>query len=165
MLSLDGGGVRGLIPAKVLTYLEQTAAEYVTNNPDKLENKPKIDKDLDGKSIVGMHYLFNMISGTSTGSIIAGMLTIPTNNDTSGTIDTPEYSAGDAVKLYSTRGEELFQSKALSNGVALICAIIFAIFMGWVTFYIGKRFYDNKETYGNLKLIKKRCTAAKQTKC
>ena len=138
ILSLDGGGVRGLIPAKMIGYLESEAAAYVNNNKDKLTNPPSVDKDLNGNAIVHMHYLFNMISGTSTGSIIAGMLTIPKGNDTTSGIDNPQYSSADAVKLYSTRGEELFKSKALSNWKALVSAIFFMIVMGYITFYLGK---------------------------
>ncbi len=52
ILSIDGGGVRGIIPAKILQFLEE-----VTGQP--------------------IHKLFDLIVGTSTGGIITLGLTCP----------------------------------------------------------------------------------------
>ena len=52
ILSIDGGGVRGIIPALILAYIEQRAALPITT-------------------------LFDTIAGTSTGGIIALCLTKP----------------------------------------------------------------------------------------
>ncbi|MEG5047113.1 patatin-like phospholipase family protein [Microcoleus sp. B4-C1] len=46
ILSIDGGGIRGIIPLKVLAYIEETTGKKT-------------------------HELFNLIGGTSTGGIIA----------------------------------------------------------------------------------------------
>ncbi len=51
ILSIDGGGIRGLIPAKVLAELE---AKLLQSNPDKK-----------------LHEYFDLICGTSTGAILA----------------------------------------------------------------------------------------------
>ncbi len=51
ILSIDGGGIRGIIPAKVLTELEMYMQE---NSPNKK-----------------LHQEFDLICGTSTGAIIA----------------------------------------------------------------------------------------------
>lgn len=51
ILSIDGGGIRGLIPAKVLAELER---ELILKNPDK-----------------PLYEYFDLICGTSTGAILA----------------------------------------------------------------------------------------------
>jgi len=51
ILSIDGGGIRGIIPAKVLAELER---ELKLQNPDKL-----------------LYEYFDLICGTSTGAILA----------------------------------------------------------------------------------------------
>lgn len=56
ILSIDGGGIRGIIPAMVLAEIEKKT----------------------GKSI---SELFNMIAGTSTGGILALGITVPGDND------------------------------------------------------------------------------------
>lgn len=78
VLSLDGGGIRGLIPALVLQEIEAR-----TDTP--------------------VAQLFDHIAGTSTGGILALGLTIP-EDDGSG----PAYSAGDLAQLYADRGSEIF---------------------------------------------------------
>jgi uncharacterized protein len=52
VLSIDGGGVRGLVPATVLSSLERTAQRPV-------------------------HELFDLVAGTSTGAILAASLCAP----------------------------------------------------------------------------------------
>ncbi|RID77241.1 hypothetical protein BRARA_A00169 [Brassica rapa] len=58
ILSIDGGGVRGIIPGIVLAYLESQLQE------------------LDGEEARLVDY-FDVISGTSTGGLIVAMLTAP----------------------------------------------------------------------------------------
>lgn len=55
ILSIDGGGIRGIIPAVVLSHLEKTA------------NRPIAD-------------MFDLVAGTSTGAILAAGLTMPNGN-------------------------------------------------------------------------------------
>ncbi len=78
ILSIDGGGIRGVIPAKILCKLE----------------------DVTGKPISA---LFDLVAGTSTGGLIALALGMPSSEKTA-----PKYSAEDVLKLYVNRGEEIF---------------------------------------------------------
>jgi patatin-like phospholipase/acyl hydrolase len=84
ILSIDGGGIRGIIPALVLAEIERRT----------------------GKRI---YELFNLIAGTSTGGIIALGLTKP-KPDGSGT---PQYAAKDLVKLYENEGGRIFSTSLL----------------------------------------------------
>ncbi|CAH8359244.1 unnamed protein product, partial [Eruca vesicaria subsp. sativa] len=62
ILSIDGGGVRGVIPGVILAYLEEQL------------------QAIDGKDARIAHY-FDVIAGTSTGGLVTAMLTAPKNKD------------------------------------------------------------------------------------
>ena len=78
ILSLDGGGIRGLITARILQELEIRTKRPVCQ-------------------------LFDLIVGTSTGGILAAGLAKPRNNQVEGPC-----SAEELVHLYSERGREIF---------------------------------------------------------
>lgn len=87
LLSLDGGGVRGLMQLHILADLERRT----------------------GKSIPEM---FDGISGTSIGGILACLLTMPNpDNPTQ-----PLYSANSLLRIFQHRLGELFVSKWQSFG-------------------------------------------------
>jgi predicted acylesterase/phospholipase RssA len=92
ILSIDGGGIRGVIPAVVLTVLvEKLAAK--------------------GKTLP-LHRYFHLIAGTSTGAIIAAGLTCPKPGQ-------PERPAADPqtlLDLYTRRGPEIFDKGLLDLG-------------------------------------------------
>lgn len=78
MLAVDGGGIRGIVPARVLQEIEQHF------------NRPIAE-------------LFDLVAGTSTGGIIALGLTKPLPGTT-----TPEFEARDLCALYQDHGGEIF---------------------------------------------------------
>jgi uncharacterized protein len=79
VLAIDGGGVRGIIPALILARLEE----------------------LTGAPIVRQ---FNLVAGTSTGAIIALGLTRPSDAD----IAKPAYSARQIVDLFEMHASDIF---------------------------------------------------------
>jgi uncharacterized protein len=83
ILSIDGGGIRGIIPAVILNYIE-----------DQIRVREGNDKRL-------AEY-FDMIAGTSTGGILACAYLTP-GNDLK-----PKYSASDALSFYLKRGHQIF---------------------------------------------------------
>jgi len=85
VLAIDGGGVRGIIPAVILEYIENKIIE-ITGNP-----KSRISDFLD------------FTSGTSTGSIISAMVITP---DESGK---PAYKMSDVVQGYFDLAEVVFK--------------------------------------------------------
>ena len=79
ILAIDGGGIRGLIPAVVLADLERRTGRRTAE-------------------------LFDLIAGTSTGGILACGLTRPAPDGTGG----PAFSAADLIGLYESEGPEIF---------------------------------------------------------
>lgn len=79
ILSIDGGGIRGIIPAGVLLHVESFAMEYAK---EKGYSVPKYT-DADGKVVDKVHLkdLFDMVAGTSTGSIISAAIAYPLEAD------------------------------------------------------------------------------------
>lgn len=95
ILSIDGGGIRGLIPATILEYLESQLQE------------------LDGEDARLADY-FDIITGTSTGGLVTAMLTAP-NKD-----NRPLFAAKDIKPFYLEHGPKIFPQ----NNMILIGSII-----------------------------------------
>lgn len=90
VLSIDGGGIRGLIPAIILQHLQEQLRL-------KGNNKPFCE-------------IFDLMSGTSTGALIALGLAAPKENlDKPGTyLNEPAYDISTVVKIYSQLGNKIF---------------------------------------------------------
>lgn len=86
ILSIDGGGIRGIIPAQVLVHLEKILQNKKENPDLKLAD------------------CFDLIAGTSTGGIIACMMLLPDSNDQKKS----KYPASKLVEIYLDRGDEIF---------------------------------------------------------
>ena len=93
ILSIDGGGIRGIIPAAIICYLEEEIRRITQNKEAKI-----------GKYV-------DLIAGTSTGGILACIYLVP---DTPGTTKA-KYSAVDALNLYKQHGGEIFDKKFIEN--------------------------------------------------
>ena len=94
ILSIDGGGIRGIIPAVILNYIEK-GLQRQSGNP----NATLAD-------------YFDLIAGTSTGGILACFYLMPPNSSNSC------YFASEAIDMYATRGAEIFDRKCMRKGIA-----------------------------------------------
>ena len=79
LLAIDGGGIRGIIPAMILKEIEQQTGQPIAQ-------------------------LFHLISGTSTGGIIASGLSAQNPHSQR------YYSASDILNLYINHGDTMFNS-------------------------------------------------------
>ena len=79
VLSIDGGGVRGIIPALILSKIEEYTKKPIST-------------------------MFDLIAGTSTGGIIALGLTCPSKYNSR----VPAYSASELVDLYMNNAAKIF---------------------------------------------------------
>jgi len=86
VLSIDGGGIRGIIPARVLIEVEAKLQQR-SQNPD-----------------ARIHDFFDFIAGTSTGGILTCIYLCP-DPDRPGR---PRFDASQALDLYFERGDEIF---------------------------------------------------------
>lgn len=84
ILSIDGGGIRGIIPALLLAEIERRTQKPIFT-------------------------LFDLITGTSSGGILALGLTKPRlRSDASDTLPVAEYTAEDLLQLFLEYGVEVF---------------------------------------------------------
>ncbi|CAF0983742.1 unnamed protein product [Adineta steineri] len=79
ILSIDGGGIRGLIPAVWINELERRVGLKSCS-------------------------MFHMMAGTSTGAVIAAGLSCPASNS----VTLPRYTATEIVELYTIHSSEVF---------------------------------------------------------
>jgi predicted acylesterase/phospholipase RssA len=90
VLALDGGGIRGVIPATLLAEIERRTGRRIAE-------------------------MFDLIAGTSTGGILALGLTKPDPGDKTKT--KPHFTAEDLIGMYEEKGHVIF---GLSLGRRLI---------------------------------------------
>lgn len=90
ILSIDGGGIRGIIPGTILAFLEEELQK------------------LDGPEARIADY-FDVIGGTSTGGIVTAMLTTPADDQNGRPIP-----AKDIIKFYFEEGPKIFSEEAKS---------------------------------------------------
>ncbi|KAF5202358.1 Patatin, partial [Thalictrum thalictroides] len=86
ILSIDGGGIRGIIPGTILAFLESELQK------------------LDGEDARLADY-FDVISGTSTGGLVTAMLTAPNANNR------PIFAAKDITPFYLENCPQIFPQK------------------------------------------------------
>jgi len=113
VLSIDGGGIRGLIPATILACLESKLQE------------------LDGPDARIADY-FDVIAGTSTGALVTSMLAAPGNDKR------PLFAAKDINKFYLENGPKIFPQRR--HGFVSPVTRLFGAVMG--PKYDGKFLHD-----------------------
>ncbi|EXB93191.1 Patatin group A-3 [Morus notabilis] len=97
ILSIDGGGVRGIIPSIILEFLESQLQK------------------LDGEDVRIADY-FDFIAGTSTGGLVTAMLTVPNERGR------PLFAAADIKNFYLQESELIFpQESAQAQRSVLMC--------------------------------------------
>ena len=146
VLAMDGGGIRGLIPAVILQNMEKYAYDYATKKGYTIP--PYLDQDGKTlrKNVVAMKDLFDMTAGTSTGSILASGLAYPLNTTQGGDPKTPMFFAKDLVNIYQNMGGQIFMKQRLPNWWAFFWVLIFLGVFGATAWFVGHFYYDNKET-------------------
>ena len=84
ILSLDGGGIRGIVSCIILRYIEEQLKKY-----DHQEAK--------------LGDYFDLVAGSSTGGSIASIILCPNENRKA------KYSIQKGLELYSEKGGDIFQ--------------------------------------------------------
>jgi len=86
ILSIDGGGIRGIIPGQILVSFEK-----------KLQQ-------ISGNAEMRIADVFDLVAGTSTGGILSCLYLCPDKEHRS----RPRFTAQDAVDLYLQNGDDVF---------------------------------------------------------
>ncbi|KAL6654178.1 hypothetical protein ACP70R_007643 [Stipagrostis hirtigluma subsp. patula] len=115
VLSIDGGGIRGLILATILACLEAKLQE------------------LDGPDARIADY-FDVIAGTSTGALITAMLAAPDENRR------PLFAAKDITGFYLENGPKIFPQRNCGIGLLTSAANLWS--MVWGPKYDGSFLHD-----------------------
>lgn len=83
ILSIDGGGIRGIVPGQILTHIERLLIEIYDDPTYKIADH------------------FDLIAGTSTGGILACAFLLSD-------FGRPKYTAEEVVDIYFERGDDIF---------------------------------------------------------
>lgn len=89
ILTIDGGGMKGIISAIVLMKLEKYLRQYSKNDEAVLTD------------------YFDIVAGTSTGSILTALLLCPDEKGKQ------KYRAEDVLELYMSKGKDIFRKRPL----------------------------------------------------
>ena len=84
ILSIDGGGIRGVLPGQILVSLEEKIQQKTGDSNARLGN------------------YFDLVAGTSTGAILSAAYICPDQNNQ------PKFSAQEALDFYLEDGDEIF---------------------------------------------------------
>ena len=83
VLSIDGGGIRGIVPGQLLTHVERLLKEIFEDSTYKIADH------------------FDLVAGTSTGGILGIAYLMPE-------FGRPMYTAEEVVDIYFERGDDIF---------------------------------------------------------
>ena len=86
VLSIDGGGIRGIIPATILAYLEK-------------EFNRKMQAQSGSQKQYRIADMFDFVAGTSTGGILGCLYLTPDAQQN------PKYSATEIIDFYDKDGQ------------------------------------------------------------
>jgi patatin-like phospholipase/acyl hydrolase len=103
ILSIDGGGIRGLIPAVILADLERRIQDETGNKQAKLAD------------------YFDMIAGTSTGGILTCFYLMLSDDK-----ESCRYFAKDAISLYKEHGKTIFKKKINVGALSKILGSLYS---------------------------------------
>jgi patatin-like phospholipase/acyl hydrolase len=123
ILSIDGGGIRGIIPGTILRQLE------------------KILQKMDNNSSCKLGDYFDMIAGTSTGGILSCLYLVPGENGKA------RYSAQEALDLYLKKGHVIFD-RPLIDKITSAGGIIHERYSGGPLYGLLKHYFG-EETLDN----------------
>ena len=101
ILSIDGGGVRGIIPATILNFLEKKISEIRDEKNIKIAS------------------LFDFIAGTSSGALIGALMLLPDEKNS----HMPKYSMQDIINLHLKYSGSLF-SRKLKHSLSSLFGLI-----------------------------------------
>lgn len=129
ILSMDGGGIRGLVTAKVVQNMEKYGYTYALS-------QGYIEERDDGR--LNMSEIFDMMAGTSTGSLLTTALTMPDENGNN------KFNSDDVINVYRNRGKQVFTKYVLGEGWKVFWGFFFCFLLGFLGYLDGRNRFHNK---------------------
>ena len=132
--------MRSIIPAEIIDNMESNAYTYAAS---KWTGFTSTD------SKIHMSELFQLVAGTSSGSIVAAGVSY-------GSGGKPTMWGKDIVNFFAKNGKNLFEKHSLEWGLHLFFWITIALAFACVGYWLGRRRYDSPRqtnAFENLKMI------------
>lgn len=111
ILSIDGGGIRGVIPALILEHIEKLIAGRIRGTV-KDSDRAEYENTLAGNIDVYIQDYFDVFAGTSTGGIISAGLLCPNRTRK---VPVYHYRPSDFLKLYKAEGRTIFDKDVFAQ--------------------------------------------------
>lgn len=95
-----------------------------------------------------------MFTGTSTGSIMTGLLTVPDEEYNKKHPNEPKkakYFIDETINLYRKNGTDLFKFNLLSTGMTVVVGCVISIVLGGLVYAITRHYLENKKQFNKLK--------------
>jgi predicted acylesterase/phospholipase RssA len=121
ILSIDGGGARGMIPAVILKEIERRSGKQISQ-------------------------LFDRICGTSTGAILACALAAPQSAGSS----TPMFHAREIVEIYRTLGAAIFSRGSFNSTVIDPMEELLDRSVSWLALHAGEAIDTAKDVWNRV---------------
>lgn len=96
--------------------------------------------------------IFDMMAGTSTGSILVSGLAYPDKNYRN--ISKPQFFADDLLKIYTERGGEIFVQQGLRSTYYFLFIILFVVVFSACGYLLGNMLFDSPRTRRAFKEMK-----------
>ena len=130
-MSIDGGGVKSIIPAILIDYIEEKTYEIAYSKGYIKANEFKK---------VPSYQLFDLIAGTSTGGILVSALSSYSANDTS-----RPYFASEFISIFETHGPTIFKRNTINGGLLGIMICTSVMIFGVLFYHWGKFIFASEK--------------------
>lgn len=90
-----------------------------------------------------MYMLFDLVAGTSTGSLLATAIVLPNNNTAEYPDQKNKFFAEEAIKVYKDNGSVVFKKFTYSLTTLIIGIVGFALLGALIGYNIGVKLYTN----------------------
>lgn len=141
ILTVDGGAIRGIIPAEIIDKMELYAREYANTRPYR-DQVPK-RADWSGKvreDRVHMMDVFDLMGGTSAGSMVTGALATPISVGKK----EPKFFADRVTWIFKNKGSQLFLANQTPYFWIFCTTFMTSAALAGIGYGLGWYFYDNQ---------------------
>jgi patatin-like phospholipase/acyl hydrolase len=143
ILSFDGGAIRGILTASCVERMESFSYEYAVSKGYKFT---KFYLDGVERKRIPMSMLFDMMTGTSIGSILTVALSLKKYPDDNTSIE-QKFWAKDAIKIYSIGAKDIMRVNSINAFSVILFLLIGGTVAGLICYFCSSLKYDNKKKW------------------